>query len=436
MSGIKILNYELSPSPATIFGCLLPAPWLGVLAGMLLAFSNSSGLPDRFSPLVLAVTHCLVLGMLAPVMIGALFQLMPVVGGQTVAAARCITPFVALGSAFIVMGLTAGFLSGEIRGFQLAIGVALPLYAAVIAALGMAAWRISVVDTTTRTLRWIALAFTMVVTLGIAMAGSFAGWWQIDVLRLLDLHVTWGLLGWIGTLVVGIASTTVPMFWQTLRPGKHWKKYLPGCLWLPLLVAIFPPLWSLALILSCLVVIVVAGVALYAVWQAKRRFDPTWLLWLVCALSWLGAALLVLMLGLFSPYLPASVKLIFPWWIGVLTLVGGAVLPVNAMLGKIIPFLVFIHLRRQTPTGRRVPTMQVILAPQRVLLQARVVLLALVLLLLLPFCPSVLAMLAGLAFAASQGLLGILLILSLLRYRRELQAVLFPAGISDIPQKN
>ncbi|MFZ6848043.1 hypothetical protein [Undibacterium sp. RuRC25W] len=433
---INILNYELAPSPATIFGCLLPAPWLGALAGVLLAFGNSNGLPDRFAPLALALTHCLVLGMLAPIMIGALFQLMPVVAGQTVVAARYLAPCVALGSAFIAMALAVGFLAGDLRGFQLAIGVALPLYGAVIAALGATAWRISVVDTTTRTLRWIALAFLMVVVLGIAMAGSFVGWWHIDIMHFLDLHVAWGVLGWTATLVLGIASTTVPMFWQTVRPGTHWQTYLPGCLWLPLMVAFFPPCWSLALVLACLVVGGTAGIALYVVWHAKRRFDPTWVLWVVCAISWLCAALLVFMLGVFSPYLPASLKLIFPWWIGVLTLVGGAVLPINAMLGKIIPFLVFMHLRRQTPAGRRVPTMQAILAPQRLLLQARVVLLAFILLLLLPFSPSVLAMVAGFTFAASQGLLGILLALSLLRYRRELHAVLFPPGISDIPQKN
>src|SRR5450830_690881 len=403
---INILNYELAPSPATIFGCLLPAPWLGALAGVLLAFGNSNGLPDRFAPLALALTHCLVLGMLAPIMIGALFQLMPVVAGQTVVAARYLAPCVALGSAFIAMALAVGFLAGDLRGFQLAIGVALPLYGAVIAALGATAWR------------------------------SFVGWWHIDIMHFLDLHVAWGLLGWTATLVLGIASTTVPMFWQTVRPGTHWQTYLPGCLWLPLMVAFFPPCWSLALVLACLVVGGTAGIALYVVWHAKRRFDPTWVLWVVCAISWLCAALLVFMLGVFSPYLPASLKLIFPWWIGVLTLVGGAVLPINAMLGKIIPFLVFMHLRRQTPAGRRVPTMHQLTAQERLLLQARAVLLAFILLLLLPFSPSVLAMVAGFTFAASQGLLGILLALSLLRYRRELHAVLFPPGISDIPQKN
>ena len=50
--------------------------------GFDVAFAPSEGLPHRFSPLVLSLTHLIAIGMLAPVMIGALFQLFPVVGGR------------------------------------------------------------------------------------------------------------------------------------------------------------------------------------------------------------------------------------------------------------------------------------------------------------------------------------------------------------------
>jgi hypothetical protein len=421
---IKILNYELAPSPATIFGCLLPAPWLGMIAGLLLAFGPqfgwATGLPDRFAPLTLAVTHWLVLGMLAPIMIGALFQLMPVVGGQTVNQARFIAPFVALGSALIAGSLSVGFLSGDARGFIWAICLAVLLYGAVVLALASTAMRIVAIDATTRTLRWIALALAVVVGLGISLAGSLAGWWQLDVMRWLDLHVAWGVLGWIATLVIGVASTTVPMFWQTARPSPLWQRCLPGVLWLPLLLALIPQLWKVSVLLGCLLVAAFAVLALRALWHAKRSFDPAWVLWIGCACSWLLAAILSAVFAAFSAQLPAPLLATLPWWIGVLALVGGAVLPVNAMLGKIIPFLVFLHLRRQIPTGRRVPTMQAVLPPQRLLWQARLVLLALALLLLLPLAPGIFAPLAGLAFAASQGLMGALLMLTLFRYRREL----------------
>lgn len=395
-----------------------------MLAGLLLAFGPAAGLPDRFAPLTLAITHALVLGMLAPIMIGALFQLMPVVGGQTVAAARFISPFVALISALIAGALAMAFLLGDRRGFVWAASLAALLYGAVVLALASTGWRVIAVDGTTRTLRWIALALAIVVGLGITLAGSFAGWWQIELHRWLDLHVAWGLLGWIAALVLGVASTTVPMFWQTARPGASWQRSLPGVLWLPLALASLPLFWSYAVLLGTGIVSTFAVLALRALWHAKRRFDPAWILWLVCASSWLAAASLTGALTLFDQQVPPALQVMMPWWIGVLALVGGAVLPVNAMLGKIIPFLVFLHLRRQVPAGKRVPTMQAVLPPERLKWQARLVLLALVLLLLVPLAPDLLAPLAGLAFAAAQGLMGALLMLTLLRYRRELLPVL------------
>lgn len=428
MASLKVLNYELSPAPSTIFGCLLPAPWMGVVTGLLLAFGPQQGLPERFSPLTLALTHSLVLGMLAPIMIGALIQLMPVVAGQAVTGARRIAPFVALGSALIAAALALGFLRGQAAGFVAAIVIALPLYGAVIAALLVAACKVVVVDATTRSLRWIAWAFLLVVILGISLAGNFAGWWQLDVMYLLDLHVGWGLAGWIAALVLGVASTTVPMFWQTRRPSAYWQKTVPGVLWLALLPAFLPALRPYALLFACLLMFIIASLSLKAISQAKRRFDPAWGLWLVCAGSYMLAALLAALptvQGLSGGFvLPDFVLQAIPWWTGILVLVGGAVLPVNAMLGKIIPFLVFLHLRRQTPMGQRVPTMQVVLPPQRLLWQARMVLLAFCLLLLLPLAPAWLATAAGLVFSLSQGYLGCLLLLCLLRYRHELKAVL------------
>jgi hypothetical protein len=433
MASLKVLNYELSPAPATIFGCLLPAPWMGMATGLLLAFGPQQGLPERFSPLVLALTHCLVLGMLAPIMLGALFQLMPVVAGQAVTGARRIAPFVALGSALIAAALTLGFLWGRTTGFATAIVLATLLYGAVIVALLVTACKVVVVDATTRSLRWIAWALLLVVALGISLAGNFAGWWQLDVMYVLDLHVGWGLVGWIAALVLGVASTTVPMFWQTRRPSAHWQKVLPGVLWLALLPAFLPALQPYALLFACSLIFIIASLSLKAISQARRRFDPAWSLWLVCAGSYMAAALLAalptaqrLVSGfVFSSIaLPDFVSQALPWWTGILVLVGGAVLPVNAMLGKIIPFLVFLHLRKQTPMGQRVPTMQVVLPPQRLLWQARMVLLAFALLLLLPLAPAWLTTAAGLVFSLSQGYLGSLLIICLLRYRHELKAVL------------
>ncbi|MDP1977447.1 hypothetical protein [Undibacterium sp.] len=429
MRSIRLLNYELAPSPATIFGCLLPAPWLGMLAGLLLAlapgWNMADGLPSRFAPLTLAITHGLVLGMLAPVMIGALFQLMPVVGGQTVAAARWLAAFIAPVSLLIALSLGAGFLFGMSRGFMLAAILASLLYGSVVLALLHTGLRIMVTDASTRTLRYIALALGMVIACGVALAGSFAGWWQLDVLHWLNLHVAWGLVGWIASLLLAVASTVVPMFWQSRRPGIWWQRSLPWCLWLFLLLMIIPSLQAMAILLACLLLLGFASLGLHAIWYARRRFDPAWILWLVAALSCVGACSMTIILILFAAHIQPAWLTGLQWCTGVLALVGGAVLPVNAMLGKIIPFLVFLHLRKQTPAGQRVPTMQEILPPRRLQLQARMLLLALLLLFLLPLAPNFLAVAAGLAFAISQGMLASFLMLALLRYRSELQKLLF-----------
>lgn len=408
------------------------------MAGLLLAFGPATAVPDRFSPLVLACTHVLVLGMLAPIMIGALFQLLPVVAGQVVTGAKWVAPFVALGSAGVAAALSVGFLRGERLGFVWAVAIAAPLYGAVIVVLARAGWRMVLpkhADASLTALRWISVALALTIGLGVALAGSFAGWWQFDVLSGLRLHVAWGGVGWIAALLLGIASTVVPMFWQTPKPSALWHRWVPRVLWLGLVLFGLADIaaWSwvapTGALLLALMVVVLSVLALLAVWRAKRRFDPAWVLWLGCALSWLLSAVLYLCLELFA-WLGVEMPSALPWWIGVLALIGGAVFPVNAMLGKIIPFLVFLHLRRQIAIDhaapKRIPTMQEIILPLHLRWQARLVMCSLCLLLFVPVSPPIFLPLAGLSFAASQAMLAILLLRALFRYRRELQKALFP----------
>ncbi len=419
MTPDRPLAFEQAPDPATVFGCLLPAPWLGAVAGLLLAFGPSAGLPDRFSPLSLAVTHWLALGLLAPVMIGALLQLFPVLAGQPVPGARWIAPWVALGSAGVATSLSFAFLAGEVNGFRIAAILAIVLYGNVATTLMRAGWRVVSVDSTTGTLRGIPLALAITLSLGVTLAGLLGGWWSAPFAKVLDLHVGWALGGWLAALIGGVAGTVVPMFWQTVRPAIWWQRLLPTGLWLPLgLATVFGlSVWMSAV--GFLVLGAVAATGLVAILRAKRRFDAGWGLWATTASGWLVVAVL----GLLQRWLPAPLDQLSGWWIGVAALVAGAVAPVNAMLGKIIPFLVFLHLRKRLPAGRRAPPMQVILPPDRLRMQARLLLIALALLALLPIDPPLFALLAGLAFAASQATLGVLLVLALARFRRELAAL-------------
>jgi hypothetical protein len=348
-------DYERAPRLAVVFGCLMPAPWLGAAAGVLLAAGPPDGLPDRFAPLALVAVHVLALGMLLPVMVGALFQMMPVVAGVAVPGAGLLAPFMAASGAGVATALGIGLLGGEPVAMQAAAAVAviLLLAGAILLAAGR---RVAAVDATTRTLAGIGAPLMVAVLCGMVLAGALGGWWHVPVARWLGLHMAWALGGWLAALVTGVATTVLPMFWQAPRLPAAIGRWLPMAHWLPLaLFSAAAMLWpghrALAhgVLLAWLALVVVVGACgLAGTLRARRRHDPFWLLWPVACASMAGAALL----GAAAVVLPAA-GLPLAWWAGTMALVGVGVLPVTAMLGKIVPFLAWLHLRRLLPPRAR-----------------------------------------------------------------------------------
>uniref|UniRef100_Q46R23 Transmembrane protein n=1 Tax=Cupriavidus pinatubonensis (strain JMP 134 / LMG 1197) TaxID=264198 RepID=Q46R23_CUPPJ len=415
------LDYDRAPRPGVVFGCLMPAPWLGAAAGVLLALGPVARLPDRFAPLALAAVHVLALGMLLPVMLGALFQMMPVVAGVAVPGSGRVAPLVALTASIAAGALAAGFLGGGTVPFRLAAlagGLLLPL------AGGLLLWggrRVGRVDATTRTLAGIGAPLALTGLLGAALAGLFGGLWRASPSPLLALHVVWGLGGWLAALVTGIATTVLPMFWQVPRLPCWLQRCLPLGHWLPLLaftvlIVVQPEgqiarwaFWAWLAFAAVTAAFMLAGML-----RARRRHDPVWLLWPVAAASMLAAALL-------AAALPQAPSAWLSWWVGTLALIGGGVLPVTAMLGKIVPFLVWLHLRRLLPPRARVPAMQAIINPDAQRHQSWLLLAAFAMLLALPLAPAWFARAGGLALALANGWLGLQL-LKALRCMRAMRA--------------
>ena len=83
------LSFDNIPPLWIPFRFFMTAPLFGIAAGLLLALSPDSWL-SRWHPALLGFTHLLTLGFMAMVMLGALFQLMPVVSSQSIPAARRI----------------------------------------------------------------------------------------------------------------------------------------------------------------------------------------------------------------------------------------------------------------------------------------------------------------------------------------------------------
>ncbi|NUO87838.1 MAG: hypothetical protein HOQ37_17235, partial [Cupriavidus sp.] len=229
-------------------------------------------------------------------------------------------------------------------------------------------------------------------------------------------------------------ATVLPMFWQTPRLPAALARWLPLGHWAPL--AVFsaalvlwpgdPVLARAALVVWLSFVAVLGACGLVGTLRARRRHDPLWPLWPVACASMVGAAVL----GVAAVVLPAASRPL-AWWAGTMALVGVGVLPVTAMLGKIVPFLVWLHLRRMLPPRARVPAMQAIIAPGWQRGQAWLLLAAYAVLLALPLAPALLARVGGLLLAGANAWLGWQLLAALRCMRRMRKCGGLPPRVVD-----
>jgi hypothetical protein len=140
----------------------------------------------------------------------------------------------------------------------------------------------------------------------------------------------------------------------------------------------------------------------------KRKTSDTTLSYFRVAMTALLAACLLGLALLLVPSLADQAP--WPLELGVLLIVGVLTSAVCGMLYKIVPFLVWLHLRSVAPRGVLPPTMNRMISTKRMNWQMGAHLLALALLLALPWLPQ-LTTLAGLALATScAGLLANLLV--------------------------
>lgn len=424
------LSYEQAPPLSVPFRFFLTAPVFGLLCAGLLLWRGPEIFDSRWMPATLGATHLVTLGFLGSVMIGAMMQILPVLVGAPLPAPR---PVAWLTHVLLVVGtlaLAAGFtwLEPALLGsavLALSAGLAIFFVAVVASLLRVRAW-----NTTVGVMWSVAIAIAATVTFGALLGASMGFGLALPAGALHDLHPGWGLLGWVGMLVIGVAYQVVPMFQMTPAYSDRLTSWLTWALFAALV------LWSVVqatlsdageALSNGLALALAAGYATFALItldlqrQRRRRLaDVTldfWRVGMVCLVAAAGcwAARVV---GIDA--LPEA----FDVFLGVLAVVGVALSVVNGMLYKIAPFLVWFHLQTQSAGRGTVPHMKKILGDAEQRAQFRVQLVALALLLAAPWWPP-LAYPAGIALAVSMGLLlrNLLAILRVYRQTRSGHAV-------------
>lgn len=444
------LSLDQAPPISIPFRFFLTAPLFGLAAaGMLLIYGPDLFL-TRWSSMTLSLTHLLTLGMLAMVMCGALLQMLPVLAGSSVpkvvAVGSICHLMITLGTVMLVFAFLSGSVVGDAIALVMIGGGIILFFVAVIIAL----WRVKNVNATVIAIRLAIVSLLITLLLGLLLGSGVLGTMGFgNIASLVDVHLGWGIFGWIGLLLIGISYQVVPMFQVTPEYPSRLRQLLAPALFIGMLIwtalmlgeifgavnDIVPKVWMFFL-LSGFVLYAVVTVRLQL--QRKRRIpDITMLFWRtgmllvpVCALIWIA--------GNLSPAIGHNPK--FNLLLGVSLLLGVGMSVINGMLYKIVPFLSWFHLQNRQMSLMcmtvKVPNMKEFIPDKAARLQFHLFLLALLAALLATLRPAWFAHLAGLLFFASNTLLLKNLIVAMLRYRETNRALLAYAEGAGTPDGN
>jgi len=327
--------------PASFF---LTAPLALAAAGVLLLVRGAEGGGTLWGPTSVAVVHFGTVGMLLFVMLGALYQLLPVVAGAVVPWVRLahgVHALLVAGGAALIYGQA----TGEPRAFGaaaalLTVAVLLFLVPAAVAVL-----RSQAKGATALGLSLGLAALAAVVFAGLRLSLARGGHTEeAGFLSLRAAHAHLGFLTWVGGLITSVSWQVLPMFFLTPSPPVAVPGLTQGGVALTLLglgVALFgvPP--GTVAFLAAPGALAVWGLqpgwALVAMRARKRkRKDPTLWFW------WLGMGLApaCLLLGAATAWLDDER---WPLLYGLVVLWGWAGAVVHGMLLRIVPFLVWLH---------------------------------------------------------------------------------------------
>ena len=338
----KGLSLDQAPPFATVLRFFLTLPWMAAFLGAAIFFTpESMGRWDDLS--MVGIVHLAVLGFAATAMVGALFQMLPVIAGATIKDplyhARWIHALMVLGTLMLFSALYFGkpllfhpalaLLVGSL-GFVdfLMLTKLLKVENKTPSVVGMIAALLSL---------GLGLIFAVAVTL--AFMGVDVG---IDPGHLRTIHMHFMLFGWIVLLIMAVAFQVIEMFYVTPPYPEMLRRWIPIAM-TALLVASVPlylisPVgvtlidWVIGLLMAAF-----AAVTLRRLSQRKRPVaDATVMLWR----SGMAALLIAVAAGLLFTLTGKSLLFnvaAFGFGYFFFSII-------FAMSYKIVPFLVWFHL--------------------------------------------------------------------------------------------
>ncbi|MCO4799867.1 MAG: hypothetical protein KC484_11650 [Colwelliaceae bacterium] len=343
------LSFDALPPIDIPFRYFLTAPIFALLSAIIVLIYGEVIWMSRWHPTTILLTHSFTLGFITMVMMGALYQILPVVGGVGVSRVRFVG---AICHALLFIGTFALMSHFVYQQYWLkvsafiALGLCFCLYILAISLVLIK--RLSQGDTIVG-IRLAIAALFFTVCLGLLMLGRTIGVEFLSSSKsYTDIHMLWGL-GWVSLLIISVSFQVVPMFHVAPNFPRWIMKLIP--------VGIFILLVSLLMLTpSSKVILTVAGGVLLLhciyVWslisilrQRKRKIPDTTIKF------WQLAAYTIFVISGFSivpiEFLPKYLTQKYSLLIGASFIYFFILSVLIGMLLKIMPFLSYTHLQQK-----------------------------------------------------------------------------------------
>ena len=327
---MKGLSLETIPPIHLPFRFFNTAPWMGVLAALVLLTSTERAFSTQWSPELLGITHLLTLGFMTMVMLGAMFQLVPVISGRMIPGGTIVATAVHLLLLAGTLLLVAGFYWQAYGLFTWALPLLLAAFITFLVALGSLLLRRIGGGDSIFCIRFAALSLLITVVLGALRSANYAGLpVPLTLPNIANIHLAWGLVGWVLLLVMGVSYQVIPMFHVTPGYPTALARSLPALAFLSLLLLTLTGntvVQALVVVTLCAVAIVYAAYTIGLLNQRKRKIpDSTakfWRLSMTCLM--VSALLLASFYFTGHLFLPLELQQRTPVIIGILLIYGFA----------------------------------------------------------------------------------------------------------------
>lgn len=337
------LSVDQAPPISAPLRFFLTAPIFGIIAGILILFSDSTVLMNRYSMDAIITTHAITIGLFSFIMLGSLTQMLPVLAGAKINRVKPITfiSYILLTSGLLAMIFGLKFDIKFLANYSyVALGSG---FLIMIAAIAYSLKDVVTYNATIKGMTASLIFATFIVLMGIVLLFEYATGSVSEYHSILaNVHSVWAIFGFSGLLIIGVSFQVLPMFYVAPKFKQFCKRrvvYLISFGLVSWLVAnlyfdeytLYAKLWIATFFWAF-------ATTVWLKFNKRKRPISDVTVW-----YWRGASIF-LTLGAFLWIFDEFFK--HEYIVMVAILIGGGFI-LSIMLGmlyKIVPFLVWFHL--------------------------------------------------------------------------------------------